>query len=110
MSKKNRRNIVYSTNPNFEYENKENFEEATLPPNEQHLKILLDKKQRKGKIVTLVQDFVGTASDLDTLAKELKRQCGVGGNAKDGEIIIQGNNKEKIQKILLNKGYKATVR
>lgn len=110
MSKKSRRNIVYSTNPDFEYEHEESFEEETLPPGEQNLKIILDKKQRKGKVVTLVQDFIGSEADLDALAKELKRQCGVGGNAKDGEIIIQGDNKDKIQKILLNKGYKATAR
>lgn len=110
MSKKNRKNIVYSTNPDFEYEKETDFETQTLAPEAQQLKILLDKKQRKGKIVTLVQGFVGASADLEILAKELKKQCGVGGNAKDGEIIIQGDNKDKVYKLLSNKGYKATMR
>lgn len=110
MSKKHRQNIVYSTNPNFEYQHEQTQQEDTLAPEEQHLKILLDKKQRKGKIVTLVQGFIGTAEDLDALAKALKKQCGVGGNAKDGEIIIQGDNKEKVAKLLLAKGYKTTLK
>lgn len=110
MSKKNRQNIVYSTNPNFQYDYDEVQEDVTLIPAEQRLTIVLDKKQRKGKVVTLVQGFVGTADDLDALAKELKRHCGVGGNAKDGAIIIQGDNKEKIHKLLTNKGYNAKVR
>lgn len=110
MSKKNRQNIVYSTNPNFQYDYDEVQENVTLIPAEQRLTIVLDKKQRKGKVVTLVQGFVGTVDDLDALAKELKRHCGVGGNAKDGAIIIQGDNKEKIHKLLTNKGYNAKVR
>lgn len=110
MSKKNRQNIVYSTNPNFQYDYDEVQENVTLTPAEQRLTIVLDKKQRKGKVVTLVQGFVGTVDDLDALAKELKRHCGVGGNAKDGAIIIQGDNKEKIHKLLTNKGYNAKVR
>ncbi|PVX52181.1 translation initiation factor 1 (eIF-1/SUI1) [Balneicella halophila] len=104
MSKKKERNIVYSTNPNFQIED-EFEEETTLVPEEQHLKIVLDRKQRRGKVVTLVQGFVGSDEDLAELAKQLKRQCGVGGNAKDGEIIIQGDNKEKVHKILTDKGY-----
>lgn len=107
MSKKRLQNIVYSTNPNFQIEQEE-YEEATLSPEEQHLQIILDKKQRKGKVVTIVQGFVGANEDLNELAKQLKKQCGVGGNAKDGEIIIQGDNKEKIYKLLTAKGYRAT--
>ncbi len=110
MSKKTRQHIVYSTNPDFEYEYDELQEEETLPPSEQRLIVLLDRKQRKGKVVTLVQGFIGTNEDLNDLAKELKRYCGVGGNAKDGEIIIQGDNKEKIQNFLSNKGYSVKVR
>ncbi len=110
MSKKNRQHIVYSTNPDFEYEYDKLQEEETLPPGEQKLIVLLDRKQRKGKVVTLVQGFVGTNEDLNDLAKELKRHCGVGGNAKDGEIIIQGDNKEKVHKFLSGKGYAVKVR
>lgn len=110
MSRKNRKNIVYSTNPNFEYQHEEEYVPVTLAPEEQQLKILLDKKQRKGKVVTLVQGFVGDDQDLSALAKELKQLCGVGGNAKDGEIIIQGDNKEKVYKFLSKKGYNATMR
>ncbi len=110
MSKKNRQNIVYSTNPDFEYEYDELQEEETLAPGEQKLTILLDRKQRGGKVVTLVQGFIGKNEDLNDLGKELKKHCGVGGNAKEGEIIIQGDNKEKIRKFLSNKGYVIKVR
>lgn len=106
MSRKNRKNIVYSTNPDFEYENDEYVEDETLPISEQKLVVSLDRKQRKGKVVTLVQGFVGSFSDLQTLARELKVACGVGGNAKDSDIVIQGDNKAKIVEILNKKGYK----
>ncbi len=110
MSKKNKKDIVYSTNPDFEYEDDEIYEDETLSPQEQRLTISLDKKQRKGKVVTLVQGFIGTTDDLDDLAKALKRFCGVGGNAKNGEIIIQGDNKAKIQQYLTKEGYKMKLR
>lgn len=110
MSKKNRKNIVYSTNPNFEYESNDLLEAETLPPAQQKLLVSLDRKQRKGKTVTLITGFIGTESDLQTLAKELKIACGVGGNAKDFEIIIQGDNREKIATLLTKKGYNHKVR
>ncbi|MDT8412125.1 MAG: translation initiation factor [Vicingaceae bacterium] len=105
MSKKN---IVYSTNKNFEYEDDFDEEMETLSPDEQKLKVMIDRKQRKGKSVTLITDFVGTDADLQTLGKTLKQKCGVGGSAKEGEILIQGEHKDKIFDILLKMGYKQT--
>ncbi len=110
MSKKNRKNIVYSTNPDYEYDYEDSGELDTLPVDEQQLVVSLDKKQRKGKVVTLVQGFVGSSDDLNELGKLLKRHCGVGGNAKDGEVIIQGDNKEKVCKFLESKGYNVKKR
>lgn len=110
MSKKNRKNIVYSTNPNFEYEQDEILEEKTLLPSQQNLTVSLDRKQRKGKTVTLIEGFVGTTEDLQDLAKELKTSCGVGGNAKEGNIIIQGDNLNKIDTLLTQKGYRHKIR
>lgn len=105
MSKKN---IVYSTNKNFEYEDDFDEEMETLSPEAQKLKVIIDRKQRKGKSVTLITDFVGTDNDLQTLGKILKQKCGVGGSAKDGEILIQGEHKDKVFDILLKMGYKQT--
>ena len=105
MSKKN---IVYSTNKNFEYENESDEEVETLSPEAQKLKVIIDRKQRKGKSVTLITDFIGTDNDLQTLGKTLKQKCGVGGSAKDGEILIQGEHKDKVFDILLKMGYKQT--
>ena len=104
MAKK-KKYIVYSTNPDFEYEEEEN-ELETLPPEEQLLYVSIDRKKRKGKEVTLIEGFEGTDDDLKTLAKVLKSSCGVGGTAKDGEILIQGNFRDKIMDILAEKGYK----
>jgi translation initiation factor 1 len=98
-------NVVYSTNPNFNYSFDEEKEPDTLPPSKQTLKIMLDKKQRAGKSVTLIQGFIGTQNDLNDLAKHLKNKCGVGGSAKDGEILIQGDFREKIIDILSKEGY-----
>jgi translation initiation factor 1 len=98
-------NVVYSTNPNFNYSFDEEREPDTLPPSKQTLKIMLDKKQRAGKSVTLIQGFIGTQNDLNDLAKQLKNKCGVGGSAKDGEILIQGDFREKIIDILSKEGY-----
>ncbi|MDL2330404.1 translation initiation factor [Odoribacter sp. OttesenSCG-928-A06] len=107
MSKnKNRINVVYSTNPDFNYEYNQSEEAETLAPEKQNLKVVQDSKQRAGKTVTLVQGFVGSEEDLKELAKVLKNKCGVGGSAKDGEIIIQGAFKEKIIGILQNLKYK----
>lgn len=105
--KKGRVNVVYSTNPDFQYEYNGEEETETLAPEKQNLRVTLDSKQRKGKIVTLVQGFVGTEDDLKELAKLIKNKCGVGGSVKDGEIIIQGELKEKILAILRDNKYRA---
>jgi translation initiation factor 1 len=111
MSKKNdwkkRDGVVYSTSSDFEYSYQQNDEAETLPPQQQNLKVLLDKSGRAGKQVTLVTGFVGTAADLDTLTKTIKTKCGVGGSAKDGEILIQGDVRDKVVQILQKEGYKA---
>ncbi len=98
---------VYSTNPDFQFE----YDEAgntTLDPAKQNLRVMLDKKQRAGKKVTLITGFQGSDFDLATLSKELKTACGVGGSAKDGEIILQGDFREKVLEILIKKGYTKT--
>lgn len=104
--KKNRVNVVYSTNPDYVYEYASTEQADTLPPERQDLRVTLDAKQRKGKTVTLVTGFIGTDDDLKELARLLKNKCGVGGSAKDGEIIIQGDLKEKILAILRAAGYR----
>lgn len=105
--KKNRINIVYSTNPDYNYQYDQNEEAETLQPEKQNLRVTLDSKQRKGKTVTLIQGFIGSEDDLKELAKLLKNKCGVGGSVKDGEIIIQGEVKEKVLTILRDNKYRA---
>jgi translation initiation factor 1 len=105
MSKKNKINIVYSTNPNFQYQEEENLEQATLANNLQKLYVSIDKKQRAGKEVTLIEGFVGTDEDLKELGKILKSKCGVGGTTKDGEILIQGNFRDKVIELLKKEGF-----
>jgi len=102
-NKKNKKGVMYSTNPDFEFEY-ENKEVETLANNAQHLKVCIDK-HRVGKIAVIIKGFVGTAEDLKTLGKMLKAKCGVGGTAKNGEIIIQGDVRDKVMDILEEKGY-----
>ena len=104
---KNRVNIVYSTNSGFQYQYDEPEEQSTLLPARQNLRVMLDKKNRSGKSVTLVTGFIGTQDDLAALGKELKSKCGVGGSAKDGEISVQGDFRDKVLQLLMQKGYKA---
>jgi len=103
---KERLGVVFSTNPDFGYEREEDEEQETLQPNKQDLRVSIDRKQRKGKAVTLVTGFVGSDDDLKDLAKMLKSKCGVGGTAKDGEILIQGEFAEKVVELLKKEGYK----
>lgn len=103
---KKRLGMVYSTNPDFEYEKESETEEETLPPQQQNLKVSIDRKKRKGKSVTLVTGFVGSEDDLKDLGKMLKTKCGVGGTVKDGEILIQGEFRERVMELLKEEGYK----
>jgi translation initiation factor 1 len=102
-NKKTRKGVMYSTNPDFDYEY-ENEEQETLVNNEQQLKVCVDK-HRAGKVAVIIKDFIGTTEDLKTLGKTLKSKCGVGGSAKNGEIIIQGNVRDKVMEILKKEGY-----
>ena len=105
---KKKLNIVYSTNPDFEYEKEESPEVETLTKEKQSLRIILDTKRRRGKAVTLVTGFVGQEDDLNNLGKLLRVKCGVGGSAKDGEIIVQGDMRNRVLEILQKEGYKKT--
>jgi translation initiation factor 1 len=111
MSKKikpDTRGFVYSTDPNFSFEPEQTNNAETLPVNQQKLRIKLDTKHRAGKAVSLVDGFIGTTNDLEDLGKKLKNFCGTGGSVKEGEIIIQGDQREKILQWLLKNGYKQT--
>lgn len=111
MGKKNKgdaRGFVFSTDPNFSFEPESQEEQDTLPPTQQRLRLLLDTKQRAGKAVTLVIGFIGKTEDLEDLGKKLRNYCGTGGSVKDGEILIQGDQREKALQFLQKQGYKAS--
>ena len=112
MSKKNndwkkRDGIVFSTADSFDYQFGDEEVASSLPASQQKLRILLDKKSRAGKQVTLVEGFIGSEEDLKELAKLLKNKCGVGGSAKEGEILIQGDHRDKVLQVLIQAGYGA---
>ncbi len=112
MSKKNndwkkRDGVVFSTADSFDYNFEAEESQDTLTPSQQKLRVLLDKKSRAGKQVTLIEGFVGTEEDLKELGKLLKNKCGVGGSTKDGEILIQGDHRDKVMQVLTQAGYGA---
>lgn len=106
MAKKMPIGVVYSTDPNFQYRYEETPEADTLEPARQDLRVMRDSKRRAGKTVTLITGFVGTAQDLEKLGKTLKTRCGIGGTAKDGEIVLQGDVRDKVCEILTKEGYR----
>ncbi len=108
MKKKQQYNgIVYSTDETFAYQDTETDDMETLPNQKQDLRVMLDRKMRGGKTVTLIKGFKGTSADLEALGKRLKQKCGVGGSTKAGEIIVQGDFKQRILQLLLDEGYRA---
>ena len=104
---KKRLGVVYSTNPDFKYEEEVSEEIQTLEPSKQNLRVTIDRKGRAGKQVTLVTGFVGSSNDLAELGRTLKTRCGVGGTAKDGEIAIQGDFRDRVTELLIGMGYRA---
>ena len=102
---KDRLGMVYSTNPNFQYDTGEEDEIETLPKNQQRLRVRMEKNGRGGKTVTIVAGFVGSEADLKELGKWLKGRLGVGGSAKDGEVIVQGDFKQRVIDLLKTDGY-----
>lgn len=105
---KHRLGVVYSTAPDYDYETDAAVEEETLSPSAQKLRVRIEKNGRGGKTVTLVTGFVGTADDLSALGKALKSKCGVGGSAKDGEILVQGDFRQRVVELLKAMGYTQT--
>lgn len=107
---KERLDVVYSTDPDYKYDTGETDAVETLPREKQRLRVSLDRKNRGGKTVTLVTGFAGSEADLASLGKFLKTKCGVGGSAKDGEVILQGDWRDKVLDLLLKEGYTQTRR
>ncbi len=108
MSRKQAQGIVYSTNPDFQYQYDEEPEAETLEPGQQKLRVSIERHHRGGKTATVIRGFVGTGDDLSDLARQLKNRLGVGGSSKEGEIIIQGELKEKVTTLLHSLGYTNT--
>ena len=108
IDRKKRIGVVYSTNPDYEYSDDSQEEADTLPKNQQKLRLNIERAGRGGKTVTLVKGFVGSDEDINALSKLLKQKCGVGGSVKDGEIIIQGDHRQKLVEILKKEGYSQT--
>jgi len=106
MAKKKRIDVVYSTNQNYDYDYDDDIEQETIAKKDQLLYVFIDRKQRKGKSVTIVEGFIGGSDDLKELGKLLKSKCGVGGAVKNGEIVIQGDLKDKVFNLLIKEGYK----
>jgi translation initiation factor 1 len=107
-NKKKRIGIVYSTDPDHAYNYQEDTNEEYIPNNQQKLRVLLDRKKRKGKEVTLVTGYIGSDEDLKVLGKMLKTKCGVGGSVKEGEIILQGDHRKRVVELLKGEGYSNT--
>ena len=108
IDRKKRIGVVYSTNPDYEYSDDSQEEADTLPKNQQKLRLNMERAGRGGKTVTLVKGFVGSDEDITALSKLLKQKCGVGGSVKDGEIIIQGDHRQRLVEILKKEGYTQT--
>lgn len=106
MSKKSKVGVIYSTNPDFGYQYDGEDEALTLEPNKQDLRVMRDSKQRAGKTVTLIKGFVGQSEDLEALSKQIKTKCGVGGSVKDGEIVLQGDVRDKVCDFLDKAAYR----
>ena len=110
MSKKSKRSgVVYSTDPDYEYRYEQQEESETLPPQQQRLVVRIERKDRGGKTVTVVENFIGKAGDLEDLGRLLKSKCGVGGTVKDGVILVQGDFRKRVAKILSGQGFKVSV-
>lgn len=108
IERKKRVGVVYSTNPDFSFSDNSKDEASTLPKNQQKLRLSMERAGRGGKTVTVVRGFVGTEEDMNALCKLLKQKCGVGGTVKDGELIIQGDHRERLAEILKKEGYTQT--
>ena len=108
IDRKKRVGVVFSTNPDYEYSDDSQEETNTLPKNQQKLRLNMERAGRGGKTVTLVKGFVGSDEDITSLCKLLKQKCGVGGSVKDGEIIIQGDHRQRLVDILKKEGYTQT--